>query len=225
MDVVTEVEQVAENVAELERGRTASSGTSAEEYRALIKRGTCFVPYVFSEGLAFAPSRFVGYVGNKLATHANNPDRDGRITNAALNKIIGSQPHPDASLERRYLAFCAQVEFSRLRLGLSVLPESTGLLRSPLIFWKLMPRQKLLATLRSLQPRSSNLLKPALGKACLESNYFRTGAFVASLAVSFKAFCVRHTSSRGKIAPTPNALTCTTVCFSRQTWTLYLTGA
>ncbi len=110
MGIVTELDQVAVNIAELERGRSASSsGASAEEYRALIKRGTCFVPYVSNEGMAFAPSRFLGYIGNKLTTHANNPDRDGRITNAALNKIFGSQPHADASLERRYLAFCAQV--------------------------------------------------------------------------------------------------------------------
>lgn len=109
MSVVTEVEQVTENIAELERGRAASSGVNAEEYRALIKRGTCFVPYASSKGLAFAPSRFLGYVGNKLTIHAQNPDRDGRITNAAISKILGSQPHSDASLERRYLAYCVQV--------------------------------------------------------------------------------------------------------------------
>jgi len=51
----------------------------------------------------------VGYVGNKITSHANNPNRDGRITNAALNKILGVQPYSDASLERRYLAFCAQI--------------------------------------------------------------------------------------------------------------------
>lgn len=109
VEVVTELQQVAENIAELERGRSASSAASAKEYRALIKRGTCFVPYVSEEGLAFAPSRFVGYKGNKLTTHVNNPNRDGRVTNAALNKIFGSQPHADASFEHRYLAFCAQV--------------------------------------------------------------------------------------------------------------------
>lgn len=117
MKLVTEISQVAENIAELERGRSASDEASAEEYRSLIKRGTCFVPYASSEGLSFAPSRFVGYVENKLATHANNPDRDGRITNSALNKVFGSQPHSDASLEDRYLTFCARVGIQPAKSG------------------------------------------------------------------------------------------------------------
>lgn len=117
MEVVAEFDQVLENIEELETGRVTSVGAIAEEYRALIKRGTCFVPYNSSDGLAFAPSRFIGYVGNKLATHANNPDRDGRITNAALNDIFGAQPHPDTALERLYLAFCTQLAIQPLKTG------------------------------------------------------------------------------------------------------------
>lgn len=109
MDIVSELHQVLENIKELERGRAVRVGADAEEYRALVRRGICFVPYLSDEGLAFAPSRFVGYVGNKLSAHADNLDRDGRITNAALNRIFGSRPRSDASLERQYLAFCRHV--------------------------------------------------------------------------------------------------------------------
>ena len=105
MNVVTEPEQVAENIAELESGRNASS----DEYRALIKHGICFIPYVSNKSLAFAPSRFVGYIGNKLTSHANNQGRDGRITNVALNKIFETMPHPNESLERLYLLFCNEI--------------------------------------------------------------------------------------------------------------------
>ncbi len=106
MTVVTTLDQIKDNIAELERGRASRLSSKVAEYRALIKRGTCFVPYVAGNGLAFAPSRFVGYRKNKLATHADNPDRDGRITNAAINKIIGSKPQANALLEGKYSAFC-----------------------------------------------------------------------------------------------------------------------
>jgi putative restriction endonuclease len=126
VDVVTELDQVSKNIAELERGRVTGSQSDADEYRSLIKRGTCFVPYGSLHGLAFAPSRFVGYIGNKLATHADNPDRDGRVTNAALNKLLGSQPYANAMLESRYLAFCSAV---------GVKPSQAGAFGVPRKYW------------------------------------------------------------------------------------------
>jgi len=114
---VKTLQQVTENIEELERGRSTQSGEGAAAYRALIKRGTCFVPYTSKEGLAFAPSRFVGYVRNDLSTHAQNPDRDGRATNAALNSILGAQPRANASLERRYLEFCTQIGVESSKTG------------------------------------------------------------------------------------------------------------
>lgn len=108
MIAVTTLEQVKENIAELERGRSAS-GESAAEYRALIRRGTCFVPYISNQGLAFAPSRFIGYVGNKLETHKDNSDRDGGVTNATISNILEMKPRSDLSFERHYFLFCAQV--------------------------------------------------------------------------------------------------------------------
>lgn len=109
MRVVTDLSQIQENIAELERGLLNSESVDIDEYRSLIKRGTCFVPYISSEGLAFSPSRFVGYVGNSLTTHSDNPDRDGRITNVALNKLFGIRPLQNASLESKYIAFCERV--------------------------------------------------------------------------------------------------------------------
>lgn len=109
VDVVTDIAHVKDNIRELERGRIALTGVEAKEYRALIKRGTCFVPYVSAIGLAFAPSRFIGYVGNKLLTHRENSGRDGRITNPAICKILGSEPLANDLLERRYLEFCQEI--------------------------------------------------------------------------------------------------------------------
>jgi len=83
MKTITTHEQIQTNIAELERVRM-SEDEELEEYRRLIKRGTCFLPYETKAGLSFAPSRFIGYVENKVATHAGNPNRDGRITNSAI---------------------------------------------------------------------------------------------------------------------------------------------
>ncbi|MDC6381764.1 hypothetical protein BW687_016475 [Pseudomonas graminis] len=102
MIIVETLEQVEENLAELERGRARSD----VGYSGLIKRGTCFLPYLSEDGLAFAPSRFIGYQQNRLTNHADNPSRDGRVTNAALNGIYGVLPILDKTLERRYREFC-----------------------------------------------------------------------------------------------------------------------
>ena len=116
MNVVGTLGQIKKNIAELERGRK-SSGEAQEEYRALIKRGTCFLPYESQTGLSFAPSRFIGYNDNKLATHANNPDRDGRVTNAAISQVLGTRPCTNAALEQAYIDFCESVGVNPSKTG------------------------------------------------------------------------------------------------------------
>jgi len=109
MEFVESLHQVGENIEQLERVRSLPSNTSAAAYRTLIGLGKCFVPYISQDGLAFAPSRFVGYAKNDLTRHAKNGESDGRKTNIALNKLFGLQPRVDESLERHYLSFCAQI--------------------------------------------------------------------------------------------------------------------
>lgn len=116
MNIVTTLEQIKNNIAELERGRRAG-GEELKEYRALIKRGTCFLPYKSQMKLSFAPSRFVGYIDNKLATHADNPVRDGRITNASINQVLGTRPNTNTVLEQAYIEFCRSI---------GVTPSKTG---------------------------------------------------------------------------------------------------
>ncbi|WP_374334308.1 HNH endonuclease [Leeia sp.] len=108
MDVITSLEQIKHNIEELERGRRAT-GSALEEYLALIKRGTCFLPYESQIGLSFAPSRFIGYVDNKIAHHATNPARDGRVTNAAINQVLGARPTTNPALEQAYIEFCGVI--------------------------------------------------------------------------------------------------------------------
>jgi len=108
MKAVTSLAQIDKNIRELERGRRAKD-EQLDEYLSLIRLGTCFVPYKSKAGIAFAPSRFVGYIENKLISHAQNSSRDGRVTTAALSEIFGSNPTVNAVLEEAYRIFCQAI--------------------------------------------------------------------------------------------------------------------
>lgn len=115
MHIIDTIEQLEKNIEELERAR--SSSKAAEEYRALIKRGTCFLPYMSSVGLSFAPSRFIGYRDNQLKKHAANATKDGRITNSAINQLLGTAPRIDSTLEQEYIDFCEKIGVSPTKKG------------------------------------------------------------------------------------------------------------
>lgn len=115
MHIIHTIEQLERNLEELERAR--SSSKAAAEYRALIKRGTCFLPYISSAGLSFAPSRFIGYVDNQLKKHTANPSKDGRITNSAINQLMGTAPCANSSLEQAYIDFCENIGVAPSKKG------------------------------------------------------------------------------------------------------------
>lgn len=108
MELVSNEEQVKENLAELERARDSATG-DGETYRSLIRKGTCYLPYLTDAGIAFAPSRFIGYVGNQIQTHGRNREKHGSETNLALKKIYGSDPVLDESLQLAFDSFCVSI--------------------------------------------------------------------------------------------------------------------
>jgi hypothetical protein len=116
MNAVNNLAQIVKNFRELERGRKTNSEYFSE-YASLIQKGTCFVPYKSKTGIAFAPSRFVGYAGNKLASHARNSSRDGRVTTTALSKIFGAKPIVNAVLDEAYCNFCQSIELKYRKSG------------------------------------------------------------------------------------------------------------
>lgn len=73
----------------------------------LLTRGTNFVSS--ADGVRMAPSRFVGYLGNSLASHAKRVGVDGGVTDAAISRILGERK-PDAFLEEAYLQLCASFD-------------------------------------------------------------------------------------------------------------------
>lgn len=112
MQLVTTVDQIEVNVATLEAIRSGDRIADLNAYVELIKRGTCFLPYQATDGIAFAPSRFIGYVGNSFVKAAANKQRDGRLTNDAINEILRQGPALDAVFEAEYLRFCSRIGIS-----------------------------------------------------------------------------------------------------------------
>lgn len=167
MNVVTNLRQITSNISELERGRSAV-GKAQDEYQALIKRGTCFLPYESEGLLSFAPSRFVGYIGNKLSTHKNNPSRDGRITNVAISQILGAWPSTNRALEQAYLEFCGTI---------GVTPSKTGTFGVARKYWITAEVSELLENSAELEiAQNSNLTeteKQQLVKARIGQGVFR----------------------------------------------------
>jgi hypothetical protein len=107
MELVADREQVRQNLAYLDQVRLRGSGSDFDQYRDLVLKGTCFLPYDSGGTLAFAPSRFIGYRGNTFGIHAGNAQKDGRLTNPAITEVYGTSPKADAELDDQYRAFCA----------------------------------------------------------------------------------------------------------------------
>lgn len=114
---VTDLDQLFANVATLDNVRTAGSDDELAAYLGLIRRGTCFLPYATRDGIAFAPSRFIGYASNSFAKHAANEARDGRLTNTAINAILGHAPTLEPALEEAYQRFCLALGFTPSQTG------------------------------------------------------------------------------------------------------------
>jgi hypothetical protein len=116
MELVVNEEQVAENLAELDRARVSANG-DGKIYRDLIKKGTCYLPYLTDAGIAFAPSRFIGYAGNEIQIHGLNREKHGSETNLALSKIYGSYPVQNENLQLAFESFCVSIGVAPSRKG------------------------------------------------------------------------------------------------------------
>ena len=98
-DINKNIETVEFNLEESE------DSTDRIEMLRLIKRGHVFVCYKIDDEFHFVPSRFVGYKDNSIIKHKRNESKDGRITNKALEKIIGKKSYTE-KIEKQFLGFC-----------------------------------------------------------------------------------------------------------------------
>lgn len=112
MDVVTTEEEIRENLATFEN--YLCDGTEDEQQFAynLIRRGSCFIAYQIDGELRFSPSRYTGYLGNTKDKHLSNSSKDGKETNAAINKVLGHTLSSNDELESEYMAFTSKLGIS-----------------------------------------------------------------------------------------------------------------
>ncbi|MCB0508831.1 MAG: HNH endonuclease, partial [Bacteroidetes bacterium] len=106
MKLINTKNQLIKNIETLEGYLTEGDDYSYSEAAALVKRGTCFVAYKIDKEIRFAPSRFIGYIDNKLNKHSASDEKDGRETNKAIIKILEAKPQPNDKLNEKYLEYC-----------------------------------------------------------------------------------------------------------------------
>jgi hypothetical protein len=116
--VVNDRSDLKHNIDVLEQYCNSSNQTEMKFYLGLIKRGTCFIIYEKRGEIKFAPSRFTGYKSNEIKLHEHNNNRDGRVTNKAIQKILGDRPKPNISAEYCYSVYCKNI-------GIEVKPFGT----------------------------------------------------------------------------------------------------
>ncbi|MCD8236663.1 MAG: HNH endonuclease [Prevotellaceae bacterium] len=108
------IENTSELMDNLLQVDTYLSGDNEEDYNAmigLIRRGTDFVVYKSAGKIHFAPSRFVGYLSNRLIVHlVKRNGKNGTKTTPAINKILGCNCAYDEILEKDYLKFCHELQ-------------------------------------------------------------------------------------------------------------------
>ncbi len=128
MELITNRTQLIANIETLERYLFKGNETEKREALSLVKRGICFVAYKVGDETRFAPSRFIGYIGNTIEKHQANPTKHGTFTNAAIKSILRDDPWRNESLEEKYFEYCG-------RLGIS--PNKRAPFNADRRFWKL----------------------------------------------------------------------------------------
>lgn len=126
MSLIETYDDLLRNCAELEEARKGG-GQVKGLYAGLIGRGSVFLPYVAGDGIAFAPSRFIGYVENTVLAHEQLEERHGWHTNTRVREILRAQfgftiwNVVDEAAKSHYDSFCE---------GLGIVPR-----KSKKTFW------------------------------------------------------------------------------------------
>jgi 5-methylcytosine-specific restriction protein A len=109
MDAVRSEIEIKENVRTFEQYLCEGNSEEQQFAHDLVARGRCFVAYRVGAETRFSPSRYIGYAHNTRESHLENLDKDGRETNAAINRVIGYTLGANESLEERYLRFASEL--------------------------------------------------------------------------------------------------------------------
>jgi hypothetical protein len=109
MNLIQNLAQLKANLETLENYLNSLDFKEKEYAKERIKKGTCFVAYVQNGAYRFAPSRFIGYENNSIDNHEKNEEKDGRLTNPQIEKILDKKVTENASLEKEYRKYCSKL--------------------------------------------------------------------------------------------------------------------
>jgi hypothetical protein len=114
LELVSKRAQVVENVYQVYTYVERGSKQQKDFAISLLKGGWVFVAEQVAGEIMFAPSKFVGYVGNSDILYPQNREMgaDGRETNVILGKIYGREiTHP--GLKDHFRAYLNKYGISR----------------------------------------------------------------------------------------------------------------
>ena len=189
MRTVKTLTEVTANIETLEKMRTSSEPALQRAYKDLIGRGTCFLTYESPSGVAFAPSRFIGYARNGIDAHIANKAKSGTLTNGALTKLLGAKPLHDAALERRYIDFCTIIDLTASTSGAFGAPRKYWATREVFAVLELELEEQELAKINN-DPTLEETERVQLSKARIGQGKFRD-----QLLSYWKACCITGCST------------------------------
>lgn len=129
MKTIKNLSDLVRNIQSLEYYLNSGDEFERTESIKLIKNGTCYVVYELNGQLRFAPSRYLGYFENNIQKHTYSPDKDGKVTNPLINRILKPvKLVQDHELERAYKEYCLSLGFT---------PHKTGAYGAPRKYWHL----------------------------------------------------------------------------------------
>lgn len=117
MELVVNLNEIKTNINTLDNYLKSKSEPEYSYSLNLVKRGICFIALKENGIYRFYPSRFIGYTNNNMESHENNEERDGRITNKAISRVLKNKPLPDIALEELYQEYCYSLGFKAYNRG------------------------------------------------------------------------------------------------------------
>ena len=128
IELVKTREEIKQNIQVLDKYLSDKVDPEYSYALDLIKKGICFVVDDSSGRKKYYPSRFIGYASNSMDKHQNNESKDGKVTNPAISKILGSKPEPNHEYEKDYREYCE---------SLGIVPQEKGAFGVERKYWKL----------------------------------------------------------------------------------------
>lgn len=111
MKCVQSLEEIKQNMLVLDSYLDKKCESEYSFALSLVRKGNCFIAVKTEVGYRFYPSRFIGYVGNTMDKHLNNMEKDGKVTNPVISKVLNQKLSYNSKLEKEYRNYCEHLGF------------------------------------------------------------------------------------------------------------------